>query len=123
MAAPPVWIVEADPVLRDTLIEILREEGFVADAIDVDALRARLAAQARPPVVVVAAGMHHDRVDALLTEVERVSHPEPPRALILWTVPRGEALAKRRRLASLRMPFAIDELLTAVRALCGDAGP
>ncbi len=123
-AGRPILVVDHDPLLRESMSRILRDDGHdVIEASDADAAL-RLGREHRPSLLVVDDVLPGvDGVGLLSSFRAALQEAAPPAVLLVGggAVPvRAFELGAR---IGLRKPFQVEDLLRAVRQHRRSAGP
>lgn len=118
-----VLVVEDDTDIRQLLVEILEDEGYRVTPVDDGPQALAQIAAARPALLVLDLMLQRLNGDEVLAELERRGlRAGLPVLLLTAAGPIEERVAGLDADSYLAKPFALDDLVAAVRKLIGPPG-
>lgn len=108
-----VLVVEDDGVIRETLCEILQEEGFAAHGVGtLDEARASVSSL-DPAVMILDLMLHELTSEPLLVELAKAT--KAPATILMSAASDAPRIADAYRIPLLRKPFDLDHALALVQ--------
>jgi CheY-like chemotaxis protein len=117
-----ILVADDDPVLRETLVEILRIEGYDVESAADGALALASITRARPAVVLL--DMRMPVLDGWELARRMAAHGlDVPIVVMTAAVDPSEAAEQIEAEGWVEKPFKLDELLPTIRRLCARRAP
>lgn len=110
-----VLVIEDDPVIAESLVSLLDEEGYQAPLAETLEAAQSFLAESEPACVLMDLHLPDGSTERLLTDLTK--RGRAPRSILLSASPVAARVAGRFGIPLVAKPFDVDILLAAIRSV------